>query len=336
MSRQEFFDPEQSYDEAQQSETGYHEQQELMGEYPGWERYNDAGNHHRVGEKLRPRRCHKSTIGALTALLVLMVFIACGILGFTISNLSSSLHAFPWRMHTRPGYMVNSMPLQSFPVKGSAHLIINDPAAGAIHVHTGDTDHVVIQAITPPSHTPPLQTKQSNNTIDINVNAHEDDEDSPGVVLDVYTPSNASVDIKADAATVDISGVNGQISATTGDGSINAAQDRGTLNLATGGGHIGVINDSLNGPSSMKTEDGDITFVGTLDPHGTYQFSSQSGSIDLSLPEDSSFHLDTAATDSTDMTNEFGSDVVGNNPQATVSIHTEEGSIAVHKIISGN
>lgn len=55
-----------------------------------------------------------------------------------------------------------------------------------------------------------------------------------------------------------------------------------------------------------------------------------SGSINVSLPENASFHLD-ASTKNGRANNDFGSDDVGSSPHPTLKLRSENGSIEVHK-----
>jgi hypothetical protein len=160
----------------------------------------------------------------------------------------------------------------------------------------------------------PVRFTPTGNALVIGVNAGNENADSIGdVTLDVSTPPDTNVNIQAASALVTIEDVKGQIKASTDDGTITAA------------------NDELSNLSDLKSETGNIRFTGSFDAKGTYQFSSESGTIDISVPENSSFRLNTTGINSADITNEFGSNVVGNHPDATVAIHTEGGSVALHK-----
>jgi Putative adhesin len=322
MSQQEFFHPEQDYDATQQAEPEYQvHHRELTGEHPAWEQHDETSRRHLVGEKLHPQRSRPSPLKALILLLVLILFISCGTFALKIPKLISSLQSIPVQVYYghKHNETISGAPSQLFPVTGPVKLSINDSAAGIIHIHTGDTNQVVVSA-TPQSEDHafasgvlPLKPVQVGNTLNLTVNNDLENDDSAGVILDVYTPRDTSVDIQASSASINIENVEGQITANTDDGSITAE------------------NDELSGLSSLKSQDGDINFTGSFDAKGIYQFSSESGTIDISVPENSSFRLNTTGTDSANITNDFGSNNVGNHPGATVAVHTEEGSVAVHK-----
>src|SRR5215467_10178123 len=96
--------------------------------------------------------------------------------------------------------------------------------------------------------------------------------------------------------------------------------------------------------SILKTDTGSVTFEGTIDPKGLYQFETNTGSVDVTLPGNSSFHLD-ASTDTGSINSDFpgvnvqhsnftGGNVnsdVGSSPGATVTLKTDTGSISLHQ-----
>jgi hypothetical protein len=324
MSQQEFFHPEQDYDATRQVEFNYQvPHRELTGEHPAWEKHDETSRRHLIGEKLQPPRSRLSPLHILIVSLVLILFVSLGTFFLKIGQLISALQSVPVQVyyghrHHDAG-ISRSISAQLFAVNGPVKLAINDESAGLIRVHTGDTNQVVVSA-TPQSEDPtfasnalPLKSTQRGNTLDIAVSSDLENDDSAGVILDVYTPTTTSVDINAPSASISIENVDGQITASTDEGSITAT------------------NDNIRGSSSLKTEDGSIEFTGSFDATGTYQFSSGTGTIDISVPANSSFRLNTIGAGADGMDNEFGSNIVGEHPQATVTIHTENGSAALHK-----
>lgn len=326
MSQQEFLRPEQDYDATQQIESGYQvHHRELTGEHPAWEQHDETSRRHLIGEKLHPQRSQRSRpspLHILIVLLALILLISLGTFALKIDKFISLWQSAPVQFyygHQHNGASSQVASQLSFPVTGPVTLSINDMAAGSIRVHAGDTNQVVVsettqsenQAFT--SDALPFKPVQVGNTLNININNDLENADSTGVILDVYTPRDTSVDIHADSASVNIDNVDGQIIANTKDGSITAT------------------NDNMSGSSSLQSEEGDIHFRGSFDAKGTYQFSSESGAIDISLPANSSFRLSTTGVSAAGIMNDFGSYVVGNHPEATVMINAQEGSVAVHK-----
>lgn len=323
MSQQEFFRPEQDYDATRQGDFDYQEyHRELTGEHPAWEQHDETSRGHLVGEKLHPRqRSRPSPLHILITVLVLIIFVSVFSIAIRIEKFISLWQSPPVQVyysHKHDAPVVN-IPSQQFPVTGPVKLVINDAAGGLIRIHTGDTSQVVVSETPQSEHRDslpdllPLKPVQIGNTLDITVIGNLEDDDSAGVILDVYTPRSTSVDVNAPLASINVEGVDGQVIASTNDGSITAT------------------DDNMSGPSSLQSQDGDIRFTGSLDAKGTYQFLSDSGDIDISVPENSSFHLITTDINPDNITNEFGSNIIGDHPVASVTVHTEEGSVALHK-----
>jgi hypothetical protein len=323
MSQQEAFYPEQDYDATRPAEFDYQApQRELTGEHPAWEKHDEASRRHLIGEKLRPQRSRLSPLSILMISLALILLVSFGMFVMKIGQLITSLQSVPVQVyygHHRNEPVSSGISAQLFTVNGPVKLAINDAMPGLIRVHTGDTNQVVVSE-TSQSENPafasnvlPLKSTQAGNALSIAVSGDLAGDDTAGVILDVYTPTTTSVDINAPSASIRIENVDGQITASTNEGSITAT------------------NDAMSGVSSLQTEDGSIQFIGSFDAKGTYQFSSETGAIDISVPASSSFRLHTVGAGATEIDNEFGSNIVGNHPEAIVTIRTEDGSVALHK-----
>ncbi len=138
---------------------------------------------------------------------------------------------------------------------------------------------------------PQINYSQDGNTITVTVEGPE------SVNLDVAVPNNADLQVDTNSGDIDVTGVSGQMSLSSTTGTINATNDSlsGQSTLESNGGTINATNDSLSGQSKLSTTTGSITFKGSIDPHGTYLFGSTSGSVDVTLPDNSSFHVDATA-----------------------------------------
>lgn len=77
-----------------------------------------------------------------------------------------------------------------------------------------------------------------------------------------------------------------------GADSVTAFGVSGTLKLDTNGGRITLINCKLEGESKISSNDGIITFTGSLAQGSTSTIDVNSGSIDMTLPAEAAFHLD--------------------------------------------
>jgi len=114
------------------------------------------------------------------------------------------------------------------------------------------------------------------------------------------------------------------------NGSIRANNINGALNAVTSNGDVVVRAASLSGTSVLATNNGSVHFEGVLDSHGTYKMKTNSGNIDLTLPNNTTFQL-AASTHSGSVSNDFGSAIVGNAPRAQVTINVGSGSVVVNK-----
>jgi len=121
------------------------------------------------------------------------------------------------------------------------------------------------------------------------------------------------------------------------------------LQLSThSGGDITIDGVTLSGNSTITTDSGSISFNGTIGTSGTEQFTTSSGTIDLTVPANSAFHLKAATNSGLINTSDFPSVKVRPNSQggaqatgdvgtvsqgqgATVTLNTDSGDINVRQ-----
>src|SRR5215469_4717334 len=70
----------------------------------------------------------------------------------------------------------------------------------------------------------------------------------------------------------------------------------GQVVLTSNTGSVQASGGTLSGNSQLITNTGSITFSGSLSQMGTYQFQTNTGSVDVTIPGTSVFHVD-ASTD---------------------------------------
>src|SRR3989440_8101029 len=183
-----------------------------------------------------------------------------------------------------------------------------DQCTGFVHVHaSSSTNQVVIQGLggifVTSSHA------QDSDTIIIN-----------GCDLDMTVP--ASINLKINADEIDVFGVSGQ------------------MNLSTNGGSIVLMQDTLKGKSVVDNNGGPTIFQGSIDSAANSTFSSNGGSLDISLPNDASFRLKIAGIVDTLTTNLPGLTVtdtngpgvnVGASSQAMLTLDVNGSSVILHK-----
>jgi RNA polymerase sigma factor (sigma-70 family) len=184
----------------------------------------------------------------------------------------------------------------------------------------------------------------------------QDNQESVSAV--VHVPPGALLDLRTDNGAVQLSAGTGEVRVRTSNGAIRVKDSKGSLRLTTANGAIAVTG--ARGPMDLKTQNGSITlqgekvvvkahtsnsgirFTGVL-ADGKHSFSTNNGSIVLTLPANAKFQMDAETTNGT-IVNDFSSanvrahpgharvqDTVGDNPAVAVQLHTQNGSIQVRK-----
>ena len=138
------------------------------------------------------------------------------------------------------------------------------------------------------------------------------------------------IDLQTGSSSIEAQNLQGQTSLRTGSSRIILGNVHGQLTAQTGSGRIEVSQAVLSGESLLKTGSNSITFDGSLDALGSYQFQTGSGGITLRLPDDAAFSLD-AKTSSGGVHNEFGGTEVGNGPHAPLKLRTGSGGIRIYR-----
>ncbi len=322
------------YNEDSREQRGESQREEASEEgYEGYSErptpYTDGGMHQIGDGKIRPQRPRSNRTNWLIALAVgipLIFFIALGGVGFAFGRMekmgswdrdqrgwNGPQSAWPKRMHSGEP--------QTFKVGAQPTLIITD-AGGTVHIHTGDTGRVIVQSQGFNDSRNDFGGVQSHydfesNTLDISAQGQS----NPGSGFP-FDNNNADLEITVPAAS------NIQIQTVSGDVEVDGVDGQLTVNTASG--DVKVSGALLQGQSAFNTDRGDISFNGTIDPQGSYQFVTASGDVDLSLPDNSSFTLNTT-TGSGDVSNEFSNTTIGASPHAQLSINTGSGSIRLQR-----
>ncbi len=221
-----------------------------------------------------------------------------------------------------------------FAVSATPTVVINNDI-GSIHVQSGTASDVTIQATRHAGFGGNVNDVQvgyaqssATNTITVNVNRTSNTAffNSPSADFQVTVPTNATLELKTNTGSLDVTGVSGRMMMQSNTGSVE------------------VRDGTLSAGSLLHSDTGSITFNGSIGQTGSYQFTTNTGSINVTLPASSSFHLD-ATTNTGSITSDFpGVSVehqnftgavahsdVGTNPQATVTMSTNTGSINLHQ-----
>ncbi len=144
---------------------------------------------------------------------------------------------------------------------------------------------------------------------------------------------SGQVTLTTSNGSIQASNVSGQITLTTSNGSIEADNASGVMRVKTSNGSIKVSGASLSGDSTFETSDGSITFSGSLAPPDSYFFRTSNGSIDVTLPANSSFQV-SSQTSNGSLNSDFNGTTngqYGSAPFAVLTLQTSNGSITIHK-----
>lgn len=223
------------------------------------------------------------------------------------------------------GYISNSafgrsaqLPEKSLAVTGTPTVVVHD-ATGTVHFHSGDSNRVVVDATAHGGLFSNLSTDNvrvtedaSGSTILISVSEDGSIFNHGNIDLDIALPSTSNIQTTLNAGTLDINGISGQM-----DVQVNA----GTLNFENG---------KIEGHSTFVDNAGTINFDGALADNGDYHFTNNAGTINVTLPADSSFTLD-ASADVGKVHNDFHTNTVGPNPTSQLHVTDNLGTVNIHK-----
>jgi Putative adhesin len=211
-----------------------------------------------------------------------------------------------------------------------------------IHIHTGtDANKIILQVISPGNVALPwnfgIDGFQQNSDSSIII---IDGDPVGGRTLDVTVPSDIDLKLHTNSANINVTGVTGQMTLIANDGTITLTHCNvnGTSLLNDNTGAITVTQSALNGQVTLSNNNGHITFNGSIGSPGTYDIENNQGSIDATLVQNASFHVN-AKTNSGSITTDYpGTHLqnkeihadVGNSPHALLSLNTNTGTITLH------
>jgi hypothetical protein len=323
-------------------------------EYGGYRGYAEPGEQQRGGAKIYPEQRPKPRRRSRWPLIVIVILAILFATGF--------LNGKAW------GYASSAQTTRTFQTPGGTpNLVINDPS-GNVRIHTGDTTGVTItatsNALFGANSNNAVQYKQDGNTIDVTAPggfflggsfdlditvqsaANIQVQDGSGDIEIFGTSGNIAAHsgsgdisindvqqgtLKADAGSGDVNVVNVEEPMTlhSGSGDVNARNVDGQVSATDGSGDVTVRNSTLSGQSLLASGSGDVNFGGSLASDGSYQMRSGSGDVDVALPIDAAFQLN-AHSASGDVSNDFGSNIVGSAPRPLLQINTGSGDIHIN------
>jgi hypothetical protein len=231
---------------------------------------------------------------------------------------------------------------------GNASLVQISNFSGSIQVEGGNAKSNQIEVQTGAANANPPQEEVNGGTLTISLNPSQDNSD-----VVVVVPSGVAVFLAASYGNIEVDGYAGQVSAKTDSGSIilNGDELTGSSVVSSNSGDIILAKGLVSGTSYFSTNNGSITlnqedlsgqfttnvggngaiqFDGTLDPQGTYNFTSDNGNIDLTLQASSSLQTQTTLGTGASYSSDFPK-ITGNTPRAKLNLKTIGGELHIHK-----
>lgn len=218
-----------------------------------------------------------------------------------------------------------------FEVAANPTLILTNET-GSIHVHAGPSDHeVFIQASrhsgfrgSPENIRVSYTQNTEANTITVSAEGQSHFFDWGKVTFEVTVPRTATLQLKTDTGSIEVSGVSGE------------------MVLFCTSGSIDVRDGTVGGQTQLITNTGSVTFDGAIERSGSYRFETTSGSVHVTLPSESAFHVEASTMTGALHTTFPGVTVqhfighqasgdVGTAPQAMISLRTVTGSIKLYQ-----
>lgn len=176
--------------------------------------------------------------------------------------------------------------------------------------------------------------------------------DGSFVQLDITLPGNIALDLQANNGDIEVDSMSGQVNLQANN---SITLDNDTINskstISTSQGDIHIANSSLSGEYTITGNSGqidlhqvnmsgkgtvqalgdtNISMSGTLDPQGVYSFTSDSGGIDLTLPDNTAMQLN-IDPGTGHSSSAFPTTGTGTESQARVNLKTNSGDINVDK-----
>ena len=192
---------------------------------------------------------------------------------------------------------------------GEAAAVVAHDSIGNIRVMVGTPGAIVVEAtkkargITTEATSADLDAihvdiSQDGNTV--RVDAHFD---RPATNFDrqlwcdllITVPADTSLDLKAEAGNVEVTGTSGPLTARLDAGNLTATDVNGPLAVTVSAGNVEVSGVSLAGLSRLRVHAGQVTLDGALTEGATLDVRVDAGRIRLVLPAQTSAHFEASA-----------------------------------------
>ncbi|MDQ2904605.1 MAG: DUF4097 family beta strand repeat-containing protein [Ktedonobacteraceae bacterium] len=287
----------------------------------------------------RSRR--RSRLGCVLSLLVVLLliggFLAGGVYAFRAIQKGTGGIQLPAGV----GGVVSG--ITTVMVAGEPTIAI-DRNVGPIHVRAGADSHTVtIKALDASENVVnqsiPYTLSSDHTLLTFNASGFEIDD------LQITVPTVTDLKLTTNDGDIIVDGLSGHMKLSSNGGSIHVSQSTiaGPSSFDTNAGGVQATGVKMHGSATFNTNGNGITFMGSLDPLGTYKFDTTTGHIAITVPGDSRFHID-ATSDTSTVTSAFpgvsvqrntiGAEAhgdVGRPPRAKVTVTDSTGSIDLQK-----
>jgi hypothetical protein len=278
--------------------------------------------------------------------LAVLLLIGGGVTGFLLLR---TMHGTPQTQSNSNGTSAQIQAHGQLTLSVTSHpTVIIENDAGFIHVKTGSASNMVTLQLGQSSNgssnsgngTIPYTETSDHSTIILSLSPPD------GSDLTVTVPATSDLKLHTNDGEIMVDGVSGQMNLVSNTGSVTVTHS--TINSASilndNTGAINATQDMLQGHVTLSNNSGSITFSGSIDPLGICTLQDNGGTVDMSLPATSSFHLDVTGNIDTFTTDFLGIPMqnaafgpgeihtnVGHDPGATLSIDLNGGPAVLHK-----
>lgn len=211
-----------------------------------------------------------------------------------------------------------------------------------IHIHAGANNGQI--TIQPPNQFNLGGAENYQETKDHQTVIYDLDYNISGT-FDITVPAHTNLKVNANEANTIVDGITGQMHLETLDGTLIVKNDTllGPSLLRSNSGEIQATGDHLSGNVTVDNNQAGITFQGVLDPAGNYHFSGISGSIVLTLPQNSALQINASTIKGSINSNIPGARAqtstvgftlqasLGGTPRAQLTLYNTGGNITVNE-----
>jgi DUF4097 and DUF4098 domain-containing protein YvlB len=147
-------------------------------------------------------------------------------------------------------------------------------------------DDVTIQVQVPRG----VRVVAHTNSGDITITGTRGDVDAQSSSGDLRITEAREVNATSLSGDVDIRNGTGSVTASTSNGDVTVKDNRGNVDASSVSGGVTVTRATAK-TVRARTTSGDVVYTGSIEPNGTYDLSTHSGDVEVSIPKDASAQI---------------------------------------------